>query len=173
MWNPLRVTGRKLIYTTGKSIVGYLPPIKYCHLAGARADVFDYIERFYNAKGSVTAGGHIFDPDSDDVAAAKLAVDRQIEQRQVASAFFDLEFRSDRPDLFWPQRRLCPCQLAFVLGYALWRRRGGGYFILHGHPPRLRPPRRRGLPAKALVLGRLSDPPQTLPLASPKAAYSV
>src|SRR5229473_1469064 len=62
----------------------------------------------------VAAGGDILDPDSDDITAAKLAVDRQIEQREVASAAFDMELRSDRPDVFWSQRWLCPCQLAFV-----------------------------------------------------------
>jgi len=60
----------------------------------------------------VAAGGDILDPDSDNVTAAKLAVDRQVEQREVASAAFDLELRSDRPDLFWSQRWLCPRQLA-------------------------------------------------------------
>jgi hypothetical protein len=50
--------------------------------------------------------GDVFDPNGDDIAAAKLAVDRQIEHRQVASAAFDLEFRPDRPDMFGQQRRL-------------------------------------------------------------------
>ena len=47
----------------------------------------------------VTAGGNILDPDGNDVAATKFAVDCQIEHGQVASATFDLEFRSDRPDV--------------------------------------------------------------------------
>ena len=34
----------------------------------------------------------IFDPDGHNVAAAKLAVDRQIEHGKVASSSFDLEF---------------------------------------------------------------------------------
>ncbi|HEY8670395.1 MAG TPA: hypothetical protein VIL63_06130 [Terriglobales bacterium] len=43
----------------------------------------------------VPAGGDILDPDGDDVTAAKLTVDRQIEHRKVASATFDLEFCPD------------------------------------------------------------------------------
>ena len=40
-------------------------------------------------------GGDILNPDGDDVAATKLAGDRQIELGEVASAAFDLEFRPD------------------------------------------------------------------------------
>jgi hypothetical protein len=43
----------------------------------------------------VPAGGDILDPDRDDVTATKLAVDRQVEHGEVASAAFDLEFRPD------------------------------------------------------------------------------
>jgi hypothetical protein len=43
----------------------------------------------------VPAGGDILDPDGDDITAAKLAVDCQIEHGKVASAAFDLEFRPD------------------------------------------------------------------------------
>jgi hypothetical protein len=41
------------------------------------------------------AGGDILDPDGDDITAAKLAIDRQIEHGEVASAAFDLGFRPD------------------------------------------------------------------------------
>ena len=87
----------------------------------------------------------------------KLAVDRQIEHRQVASAAFDLEFRPDRPDVFGSQRRLCSGQLAFVPRHALWGRRGDDHFILHSHSPRLHTPRSMGPPIKALESGQLSD----------------
>jgi hypothetical protein len=43
----------------------------------------------------VSARSDILDLDCDDVAATKLAVDRQIEHGKVASATFDLEFRPD------------------------------------------------------------------------------
>jgi hypothetical protein len=77
----------------------------------------------------VAAGGDIPDPDGDDVAAKKLAVDRQIEHREVANSAFDLELRPDRPDMFWSQRRLCSCPPAFVPGHALVGRRGSDHFI--------------------------------------------
>src|SRR5260370_25679356 len=72
----------------------------------------------------IAAGGDILDPDGDDVTAAKLAVDRQIEHSEVANSAFDLELRPDRPDGFWSQRWPCPCQPAFVPRHALVGRRG-------------------------------------------------
>jgi hypothetical protein len=56
----------------------------------------------------VAAGGDILDPDGDDVTAPKLAVDRQIEHGEIASAAFDLELRPNRPNVLGSQRRLCP-----------------------------------------------------------------
>jgi hypothetical protein len=50
---------------------------------------------------SVPVGGDILDPDGDDVTTSKLAVDRQVEHGEVASAAFDLEFRPNGPDVFW------------------------------------------------------------------------
>jgi len=67
----------------------------------------------------VPAGGDILDPDGNDVTAAKLTVDRQIEHGEVASTAFDLEFRPDRPDVFGSQRWLCPGRLALVPGNRL------------------------------------------------------
>ena len=43
----------------------------------------------------VAACGDILDPDGDDIAATKLAVDCQIEHGEVASAAFDLELCPD------------------------------------------------------------------------------
>jgi hypothetical protein len=44
----------------------------------------------------VAAGGDILGQDGDDVTAAKLAVDRQIEHREVANSAFDLELRPEK-----------------------------------------------------------------------------
>jgi hypothetical protein len=44
----------------------------------------------------IATAGDIFDPNGDDVTAAKVAVDGRIEHRQVESAAFDLKFRRDR-----------------------------------------------------------------------------
>jgi len=81
----------------------------------------------------VPAGSDILDPYGYDIAAAKLAVDRQIEHREVASAALDLEFCPDRPDVFGSQRWLCPGQLSPVPRHSL----GRIYLILHDHTPRL------------------------------------
>jgi hypothetical protein len=43
----------------------------------------------------VGAGGDIIDPDGDDVTAAKLAVDRQIEHCKVVNSAFHLELRRE------------------------------------------------------------------------------
>jgi hypothetical protein len=68
----------------------------------------------------VAASGDILDPDGDDVTAAKLAVDRQIEHRKVANSAFDLELRPDRPNVLWSQRWLAPVSLPLFQGTRLW-----------------------------------------------------
>jgi hypothetical protein len=70
----------------------------------------------------VSARSDVLDLDCDDVAAAELAVDCQIEHGEVPSAAFNLEFCPDRPDVFWSQRRLGP-QFALVPGQSFMRRR--------------------------------------------------
>jgi len=42
--------------------------------------------------------------DCDDIAAPQLAVDCQIEHRQVARPSLHLQSSADRPNMFWPQR---------------------------------------------------------------------
>ncbi|HTB38928.1 MAG TPA: hypothetical protein VK777_17670 [Reyranella sp.] len=60
----------------------------------------------------IPAGGDIFDPNDNDITAAKLAVDRPTEHGEVASVAFDLEFRPNRPDVFRSRRRLCTGRVA-------------------------------------------------------------
>ena len=67
----------------------------------------------------VSARGDILNPYGDDITAAKLAVDCQIEHGQIASAAFNLEFHPDRPDVFGPQRRFCSGQLPLFHGTRL------------------------------------------------------
>src|SRR5260370_36048009 len=81
----------------------------------------------------------------------------QIEHGEVANSAFNLKLRPDQPDVFWAQRRLCPCQLAFVPRHALVGRRGSDHFILHSHSPRLETPRSMGVPVKVLESGQLLD----------------
>ena len=47
----------------------------------------------------LVAVGDIPDFELDEVAAAQFAVDREIEQREVARAPFELQLCADRPDL--------------------------------------------------------------------------
>jgi len=85
----------------------------------------------------VAAGSDILDPDGNDVAATKLAVDCQIEHGEVTNSAFDLELRSNGPDVFRAQRRLYPGQLALVPGQPFMRRQGSIHLIQHDHTPRL------------------------------------
>jgi hypothetical protein len=60
---------------------------------------------------SVSACGDILDAHGNDVTAAKLTVDCQIEHGEVTSSTFDLELGSYRPNMLGSQRGLCPGQL--------------------------------------------------------------
>jgi hypothetical protein len=62
----------------------------------------------------ISMWSNILDLEADDVATAKLAVDRQIEQRQVPRSISDLKARADGPNVLGLQRRLCTGQPAFV-----------------------------------------------------------
>ena len=53
------------------------------------------------------------------VAGAKLAVDRQIEQGKFPHALGQLKTYPDRPDLLEAQRRLLSYELALVPGFAM------------------------------------------------------
>jgi hypothetical protein len=82
-------------------------------------------------------GGDVVDPEGDDITASQLAVDGEIEHRQVSSTSFDLELGPDRPDMLWPQRGLCSNQLAFVPGRTFGGSRNQVVVVLHGRTPRL------------------------------------
>jgi hypothetical protein len=57
---------------------------------------------------------HVLDLEGDNIAAAQLAVDGEIEPRQVGFAISDLELGADRPVMLWPKRRLGSHQLTLV-----------------------------------------------------------
>src|ERR1700722_19232928 len=84
----------------------------------------------------ITRRSDILPPEGDDITAAELAIDCQIEHGEVANAAFDLELCPDRPNVFGSQRGLCPGQLSLVPRYSLGLK-VGIQFILHGHTPRL------------------------------------
>jgi hypothetical protein len=59
---------------------------------------------------------HVADLQFDQVAAAQLAVDRQVEQGQVARLPLQFKADSDRPDLLRLQRRLLTDNLSLFPG---------------------------------------------------------
>jgi uncharacterized protein YbjT (DUF2867 family) len=69
----------------------------------------------------LAAGRNIIDADGDQIATAQLAVDRQVEQRQVALPVLDLQLGPDRPNVARSQRRFGADYLAFVPGWAASR----------------------------------------------------
>src|SRR3954470_13711467 len=70
----------------------------------------------------ISACSHILDAQGYDITATKLAVDCQIEHRQIASATFDLQFRPDRPDVLGAQRWFCPVNFPLFHGTRLGTR---------------------------------------------------
>jgi hypothetical protein len=65
------------------------------------------------------AGADIIDLQSDDVAAPELAVDRKVEQREVAFAALQLKPDPNCPDIFRLERALLADQAALVPGSVL------------------------------------------------------
>jgi len=59
------------------------------------------------------------DLESDDIAASQLAVDGEIEHRQITRSLLDLELGPDCPNVLLPERWLGPYQLSFVPRYPL------------------------------------------------------
>jgi hypothetical protein len=78
----------------------------------------DRLPRFLLDDGRAVAGGgvhdQIGDPQPDQVAAAELAVDGQVEQGQVAEPPLPLQVEADGPDLLGPEGRLGTDEAALV-----------------------------------------------------------
>jgi hypothetical protein len=66
------------------------------------------------------------------VTGSKLAVDGEVEQRQLAATVGELQADSDRPDLFELKRRFLTYKLSFVPGFANGRR---AVNVFHGWLP--------------------------------------
>jgi hypothetical protein len=66
------------------------------------------------AVSHVTAYGDVIDPKADEIAAAQLAVDGEVEHRQIALVVLDLKSDANGPDLFRPQGPLLANETAFV-----------------------------------------------------------
>jgi hypothetical protein len=83
-----------------------------------------------------TAGGDVVDPKAEEIAAAQLAVDGEIEHRQIAFATLNLKSDPNGPDLFRPKGTLLANETAFVPYDA---RRRAVYFDFGGHGRSPRP----------------------------------
>jgi hypothetical protein len=64
----------------------------------------------------VAVGCNVIDLNGDNVTSSEFAIDREIEQRQVAPLPVDLKLRPDGPDVFRPERRLSACELPLFQG---------------------------------------------------------
>ena len=62
----------------------------------------------------VAARSYVIDSKADEIAAAQLAVDGEVEQRQIAFAALDLKSDTNGPDLFRPKGTLLTNETAFV-----------------------------------------------------------
>ena len=64
---------------------------------------------------SDSAADHeVSDPQTDEIAAPELAVDREVEEGDVSQVSRKFETRSDGPDLFWQKRALLADEPALV-----------------------------------------------------------
>src|ERR1700731_4655 len=88
----LSVGGADVVIDRLPGLFGHLEPHGHAGLLLAHRRAFN----------GVSVRRNVLDLESDDIATAQLAVDRQIEHRQVALAVCDLELGPDRPDVLWP-----------------------------------------------------------------------
>jgi hypothetical protein len=80
---------------------------------------------------------NVLDLERDDIATTQLAVDCQIEHRQIARTSLYLQLGPDRPYVLWSQWGLGTDQLAFVPSNALRRGWDMILVVLHGGAPQL------------------------------------
>jgi hypothetical protein len=60
------------------------------------------------------AGGYVIDSKTHEIAAAQLAIDGEVEHRQIAFAAPDLKSDTNGPDLFRPKGTLLANETSFV-----------------------------------------------------------
>jgi hypothetical protein len=70
----------------------------------------------HGSRTDAPAQQHIVDPQRNEIAAAKLAVDRKVEHCEIAQTLFQLKTDADRPDLPELKRWFLPDELAAVPG---------------------------------------------------------
>ena len=85
----------------------------------------------------ITAWGNVINFDADHIAAAQLAIDRESEEREIAFAAFNLELRSNGPNVFRPELWLGADQLTFVPGLPIGAWIEKVSLVIQGHTPLL------------------------------------
>jgi hypothetical protein len=88
------------------------------------------------AVAHMASHGHVVDPEANQVATAQLAVDGEIEQREVATPLFELKPDADCPDV---QRALLANQAPLIPGRfrktnKRWDRGAHGLLLDPDHP---------------------------------------
>src|ERR1700726_4893014 len=90
----LLAAGRQVFINCQPGLLGWLESYRPAGLSLAHGRPLD----------CVAVGGNVIDPDGDEVATPQLAVDGEVEQRQIAHLPLELEPGSYGPDMFLPQR---------------------------------------------------------------------
>src|SRR5215469_16003833 len=92
----LLVGGPDVVVDCLTGLLGHLEPDRLAGLLPAHRGAID----------GMSVRRNIFHLQADDVAASQLAIDGQIEHREIACSSLDLQFAPNRPNVFWPKRRL-------------------------------------------------------------------
>jgi hypothetical protein len=77
-----------------------------CSLSSKRTECPVFLWRTVARSIATPCGENVFDPEADDITASKLAVDGEIEHRQVSNVTFDVELGPYRPDIIGSKRGL-------------------------------------------------------------------
>jgi hypothetical protein len=76
----------------------------------------------HRSRPDAPAQQHIVNPQRNEIAAAKLAVDSKVEHCEIAQALFQLKTNADRPDLPKLKRWFLPDEFAAVPGRSRFRK---------------------------------------------------
>src|SRR6516165_6641175 len=123
----LLVGGSDVVVDCLTGLLGHLEPDRLASLLLAHRCAID----------GMSVRRHIFHLEADNVAASQLAIDGQIEHREVARSSFDLQLAPNRPNVFGSKWRLRPCQFALIPGFAARNLRYRIFRVLHGRAPLL------------------------------------
>jgi hypothetical protein len=106
---PITIAGDPDMHPVGDGVARWL-----CQLEGNRPTGLLLDDRRSRPNGHPC--DHVIQPQLYEIAAAQLAVDREVEQREITYAMVDGQPRSDFPDVLGLQRRLRADDAAGVPG---------------------------------------------------------